>query len=239
MERRKLRVSEIYLSIQGEGPRVGEPTVFIRFGGCNLRCPLWPCDSQFAIDPKYRHEWLQMTPQEVVDRVRHITQGRDKINICLTGGEPFLQPNDTLEELVGNLYELPWNMGPNKVTIECFSNGTLRYPSWALDQIAFVMDWKLGGSGEAGTGYSVRLANLEGLNPKDSIKFTIAGEEDYLQARHIADNMPLTPMQIFAGVVWGKLTNEQLVEWMLRDHLDWRLNVQVHNHVWQRDKRGI
>lgn len=240
MAGRKLRVVEIYLSIQGEGPRVGDPTVFIRFGGCNLRCPLWPCDSQFAIDPKYRNEWTQMTPREIVDKVNEITEGWDCFNICLTGGEPFLQPNDALEELCNLLMD-----ATQTAYLECFSNGTLLYPDWASTRINFVVDWKLGGSGEAGIGYNKRIENLRRLTSFDAIKFTIAGREDYEQARHISEavipGLETDPKQfeIFAGIVWGKVTNEELVTWMLEDKLNWRLNVQVHNHVWDRNKRGI
>lgn len=233
-----LRVSEIYLSIQGEGPRVGSPTVFIRFGGCNLRCPLWPCDSQFAVDPKFRKEWIRMSPEQVAAAAMHAAAGFDNVNICLTGGEPFLQQGKALEELV-------WLLSRQREieVIECFSNGTLPYPRWALDDVAFVVDWKLLGSGEAETGTAVRLENLKHLIwGEDVIKFTIAGEEDYLMAKVIYEEHVLphsSMMEVFAGVVWGKLTNEELVSWMLRDHLPWRLNVQVHNHVWDRNKRGI
>jgi hypothetical protein len=103
------------------------------------------------------------------------------------------------------------------------------------------MDWKLGGSGESGVGELVRLENLDMFDEGDSVKFTIASHEDYLQARDIYYKYIRNqyPVKVFAGVVWGKLTNEQLVEWMLQDGLYWHLNVQVHNHVWDRNKRGI
>jgi len=65
-----MRLSELYTSIQGEGPRVGQPVQFMRFAGCNLRCPSWPCDTQHAIDAaRYRHEWETVTPEELAGRV--------------------------------------------------------------------------------------------------------------------------------------------------------------------------
>lgn len=235
MASKVFRVSEIYLSVQGEGPNVGMPTVFIRFGGCNLRCPLWPCDTQHAIDPKYRNEWKRMTVEEVINEVDRITASQRYFDVCLTGGEPFLQPNDLLHELCTAL-----NVHPRVVGTDCFSNGTLPYPDWASMLINFVMDWKLPGSGEAVTGQEVRLSNVEKLTYGDSVKFTIADREDYVRAKqYYEDYVEKKGLEVFAGVVWDKLTNEQLVEWMLEDGLGWRLNVQVHNHVWDRNKRGI
>lgn len=238
-----MRVSEVYLSVQGEGPNVGAPTIFVRFGGCNLRCPLWPCDTQHAIDPVFRKEWLPHTVDELFERIESVRGGRDLVNVCFTGGEPFLQNQDQLMRLYDKLYE-----AVGYGTIEAFSNGALRYPDWVLDKntIHVVMDWKLGGSGEAESGAAVRVRNFVRMTQNAaswlSVKFTIASRDDYLQAKAIydryimeADHLP----EVFAGVVWGKLTNEQLVEWMLEDGLWWKLNVQVHNHIWDRSRRGI
>src|ERR1035437_10659165 len=162
-----MRISEIYLSIQGEGPRVGEPTIFVRFAGCNLKCAAWPCDSQFAIDPQYREEWQQKTPSEIHDMILVACANTSLVNICLTGGEPFLQQKEELKELVDKLQDTE-GIG----TIECFSNGTLEYPVWALEQISFVMDWKLPGSGEQ-SDVPNRLLNFSQFTEKDTIKFTI------------------------------------------------------------------
>ena len=237
-----MRISEIYLSIQGEGPRVGLPTIFVRFAGCNLKCPGWPCDSQFAIDPQYREEWLIKTPAEVYDMVVDAIGDQPKVNVCLTGGEPFLQQKEELAVLVGLLRDID-----EVDTIECFSNGTLEYPIWALEAISFVMDWKLPGSGEK-SDVPMRLKNFSELTEKDAVKFTIANDIDFQVAMNIYDehffgdidmpdpeNMP----QVFFGAVWGKVTNEELISWVFEHNLPWRLNVQVHNYVYNRDQRGI
>lgn len=235
MASKVLRVSEIYMSIQGEGPHVGEPTIFLRFGGCNLRCPLWPCDTQHAIDPKYRHEWARMDVEDILNVIDTIGEQWEWFNVCLTGGEPFLQPDEALHELC-----IALSVHPRVVQVECFSNGTLPYADWAARLISFVMDWKLPGSGEWETGREARLSNVERLAYGDSVKFTIADREDYEQAKQLyAQYVKPKGLEVFAGVVWGKLENETLVGWMLEDHIPWRLNVQVHNHVWDRSKRGI
>lgn len=237
-----LRISEIYLSIQGEGPRVGEPTIFVRFGGCNLKCPGWPCDSQFAIDPQYRSEWMDHTPEEVTKLVITAIGEQPKVNICLTGGEPFLQQKHELEILVTLLYDIV-----EVNVVECFSNGTLEYPLWAIEQIHFVMDWKLPGSGEK-TEVPMRLKNFSELTSKDAVKFTIANDMDFETALLVYnenffayDDMPeLEDLpQVFFGAVWGKVTNEELIFWVFERNLPWRLNVQVHNYVYDRNKRGI
>lgn len=227
-----LRVSEIYLSVQGEGPHVGTPTVFVRFAGCNLRCPGWPCDTPHAIDPsKYRQEWKFLSPEEVAITIRDIAAGA-RVRVCFTGGEPLLQPSADLKELAELLC--------TSHAIDCFSNGTIEYPSWMQNEdIVFVMDWKLPGSGEISTA-SARFENMRGFCSDDTIKFTIANREDFEHAIAIWKEVASqTDAQFYAGVVWGKLDNATLVEWMLKAKLPWKLNVQVHNHIWPREQRGI
>lgn len=232
-----LRVSEVYPSVQGEGPNVGRPTVFIRFGGCNLRCPLWPCDTQHAIDPKYRAEWSKLTPAQVRD-IATGTHWGSRVDFCLTGGEPFLQQHEALKGLVFELL--------NHGTVECFSNGTIGYPGWAVNRVSFVMDWKLPGSGEDSYN-ETRIENFDRLIMSDmaeehSIKFTIADRFDYDEAKHLYWSYRMAvrwPGKVYAGVVWGQLENAELVEWIMHDQLPWYLNVQVHNHIWDRTQRGI
>src|SRR6266498_4505304 len=129
-----MRLVEVYTSIQGEGVNVGKPTQFVRFGGCNLRCEGWACDTPFAIYPKeYRHTWEKLEPQEVYDRIASWPK-----HVCLTGGEPHLQP-------VSELIALSNFLRYGDYTFEVFTNGT--YPL-VLNDCSYVMDWKLLGSGE-------------------------------------------------------------------------------------------
>lgn len=235
-----MRISEIYLSVQGEGPRVGEPTVFIRFAGCNLRCAGWPCDTLHAIDPeKYRQEWKQMSVEEIAEEVTNLSWELMQFNVCLTGGEPFLQNEEDLKELTDQLYKR------GAAVVECFSNGTLLYPEWVndLNGIYLIMDWKLPSSGEA-CDDPTRIANLKRLakGGGHSIKFVIGDRRDYEQAKllygdYVEDSY--FSGEVYYGVVWNKLTNSELISWVLEDGLPWRLNVQVHNYIWDRRKRGI
>jgi 7-carboxy-7-deazaguanine synthase len=229
MDDGRLRISEIYVSTQGEGPKVGIPTVFVRFGGCNLRCAGWPCDTPYAIDPaRYRHEWkLETISQILVEIPRWVP------NVCLTGGEPFLQNHKLLQDLV-------FALNQRGQEVEAFTNGTILYPDWVFTRmITLVMDWKLVGSQEDPFNDN-RFLNAKQLKPTDAIKFVVKDRNDFEQAMTLFDdNQSDIKAQWFTGVVWGKLEDSTLVEWMLRAKMPWRLNVQVHNHIWDRSKRGI
>jgi organic radical activating enzyme len=86
----RIRISEIFgPTIQGEGPLIGRPTVFVRTGGCDYRCR-W-CDTLYAVLPEFRDEWMLMTPAEILARVEHLA-GAVPVLVSLTGGNPALQP---------------------------------------------------------------------------------------------------------------------------------------------------
>jgi 7-carboxy-7-deazaguanine synthase len=241
----KLRISEVYLSIQGEGPRVGLGTVFIRSAGCNLRCPGWPCDTPHAIDPKiFSKDSRFLTPQEVVEEVQKAAE--PGTNICFTGGEPFLQNNDAFMAMSDLLSDNGYT------TQEVFTNGTLAFPSWAYDCLYFIMDWKLKGSGEVrelidstlGTEsvQTVREQNVRGMNEGDVVKFTIASRQDYEEAKFWYEQLQrVNPkIEFYYGVVWGKLEASELISWVLEDKLvPWMYTHQLHNVIWDRTKRGI
>lgn len=93
----KILVSEIFgPTLQGEGPLIGRPTVFVRTGACDFRCS-W-CDTPYAVLPEFKGEWLPMTAAEIMLQVRHLTNGQP-ILVTLSGGNPALQPLEPLLEL--------------------------------------------------------------------------------------------------------------------------------------------
>jgi 7-carboxy-7-deazaguanine synthase len=237
----KLRVSEVYLSIQGEGPRVGQPTVFVRFAGCNLRCPGWACDTPHAIDPKlFTKDSEFLSPEEIVLRVKEVAP--HGAGICYTGGEPFLRDHQALEALVELLARAGYT------TQEAFTNGTIKFPAWVYDWMYLVMDYKLHGAGEEanihGTEgvHATRILNIQRMSEGDVVKFTIASPRDYLEAAKAAEAIRKginSIVEFNYGVVWGKLEAKDLIEWVLRDGHDWIYSHQLHNVIWDRDKRGI
>ena len=229
---RELRLSEHFVSPQGEGPRTGVMTQFIRFAGCNMRCPGWPCDTQYAILPEiWRHDSYMRAPEELASDVwdRVATTGASAIN--LTGGEPFQQPNHLLEKFVARLTDV--------ISIECFSNGSFIYPQWALDRIDFVMDWKLEGSGEAATKREERTVNAYRFKPSDAIKFVVTGVVDLQEAQEVWRWLKNdTPAQFWVGAAWGLYKSADIVEYVKKYQLPWCLNVQVHNYIYNPQERG-
>jgi 7-carboxy-7-deazaguanine synthase len=231
-----LRLNEHYASIQGEGPRTGIPTQFVRFSMCNMRCPLWPCDTQYAIRPSLWKDDPKVEPDDLFTRIVQMAGDTGANNICLTGGEPFMQKTEDLERLIKTI------LTETEYSVECFSNGSFEYPIWARHAIDIVMDWKLGGSGEAETKRDVRIKNLYALPETSSLKFTICDQADYEEAVDLTHEFMTNglKMDIWAGVVWGKeMDNATLIKNILDNRLPWKFTLQVHNHVWDRTQRAI
>lgn len=231
-----LRVVEVYASYQGEGPNTSKPTVFVRFAGCNFKCPGWPCDTQHAIDPK-KFIPLQKSWDAIALADHVLSFGTD--NICLTGGEVFLQNKTDLKEFINAL-----KVTRETIEVECFTNGALDWGDdlpYMID--TFILDWKLPGSGEEYNPTITFGNNMGYLESHDAIKFTIKNEDDFEEAvrrynEHIKGRQE-EPM-VYAGVVWGwKLDTATLCQWMMNRDLPWRLNVQVHKFVWDPNKIGV
>jgi 7-carboxy-7-deazaguanine synthase len=156
-------------------------------------------------------------------------------NVCFTGGEPFLQSTRELEMLTNLLW--------NDKNIECFSNGTLAYPEWAVNRITFCMDWKLPSSGEDCSN-EMRYHNVDMLGKssgRHAIKFVVANEDDLELAEVLYDKYiaRYNNIDTYVGVVWGKMEEKVLAEWLVKSGMPWKMNVQVHNYIWDRTQRGI
>jgi len=234
-----LKVNEIYSSIQGEGPNTGVATTFVRFGGCNLRCPGWGygeqsdgtliagCDTVHAVDPSWRDTWLKMTPSEIASECEETAM------VTFTGGEPFIQPELPLAQLGMQLTE-------RGHTLEIFTNGTKPIPKWVIDLkdlVYIIMDCKLEGSGEYG---KFEHLNLGLLKAQDTIKFVCKDYDDVNQAiNHIAAFQNFTEAQFSVGVVWNSpdLSEAELAG-IVTDDLDGvSLNIQMHKHIWNPNER--
>lgn len=233
-----LRVSEIYASFQGEGPNTGRPTTFVRFAGCNLKCPGWPCDTPYAIDPKiFNKEQVTYTPLALAQ----VATKYDTNNICFTGGEVFIQPIHDLQSLMEDLQ----NSHTAECSLEVFTNGTKHISPRVRNLLdTIVLDWKLPGSGEdisRSWGPDTNLwRNIQALGPKDAIKFTIKDRKDYEVAKERYEWLRKQDTKggvVYCGVVWGHIDTSELAGWILEDHLPWNLNVQVHKYIWPPDAR--
>lgn len=204
-----LRVTEIFFSLQGETSRVGLPTVFVRLTGCPLRCGY--CDTAYAF-----HGGESLALPVILDRVaaygvRHVT---------LTGGEPLAQKHalTLLRQLADAGYS---------VSLE--TSGALDVSGVDV-RISKILDLKTPGSGESARNL---WSNLAQLTPHDEIKFVLCDEADYiwareqLQAHRLAELCP-----VLFSPVHGKLEPRLLAEWILRDQLPVRLQLQLHKLLW-------
>jgi len=204
-----LRLTEIFLSLQGESTRVGLPTVFVRLTGCPLRCK-W-CDTSYAFEGG-----STVTIGEALDRVAEFGVS----TVCVTGGEPLAQA--ACLPLLSALCDVG-----HSVSLET---------SGALDiggvdpRVSRIMDIKPPGSGEVGRN---RRENLVLLRPGDEIKFVLADENDYLWARTRIDADRLDERcELLMSPVHGRLDPAALAEWILRDRLPVRLQLQLHKLIW-------
>jgi 7-carboxy-7-deazaguanine synthase len=205
----KLRVNEIFFSLQGESTRAGLPTAFVRLTGCPLRCA-W-CDTEYAFS-----EGETMTLDQVLERVAACGAGL----VCVTGGEPLSQQHCL--PLLAALCDAGY-----AVSLE--TSGALDIS--AVDaRVARVMDLKAPDSGEEGKN---RWDNLAHLTPRDEIKLVLASERDYAWARDLLTGRKLDALcPVLFSPVAGRLEPKQLAEWVLRDRLPVRVQVQLHKVIW-------
>lgn len=204
-----LRVTEIFRSLQGESSRVGLPTVFIRLTGCPLRCGY--CDTDYAFSGGET-----MTLDAILKQVADAPAPY----VCVTGGEPMAQKN--CPALLTALCDAGYS-----VSLE--TSGALDI-STVDARVARVMDIKTPASGEAEKN---RWENLAALTPHDEIKFVLSNEADYQWAKqalaehHLSEKCP-----VLFSPVHGQLEAGQLADWILRDRLPVRMQVQLHKILW-------
>lgn len=212
----RLRVIEVYTSIQGESSFVGLPCVFVRLAGCNLRC-VW-CDSEFTFTGG-EHRSIQ----SVVDEVRET--GVQLVEI--TGGEPLVhwQAVPLMQDLIDDGF-----------TVLLETSGSRDVAS-VPDGVHIIMDLKAPDSGEVEANL---WANLEHLDSADEIKIVVASRRDYEWARdQIVDRSLDHICPVLLSPAWGQLEPKVLVEWVLEDRLPVRFQLQMHKVVWPSDARGV
>jgi 7-carboxy-7-deazaguanine synthase len=212
----RLRISEIYLSVQGESTHVGKPCVFVRLTGCNLRC-VW-CDSAFTFTGG---EWQNV--DDVVERAH----GFGVRTIEVTGGEPLLQPAaiPLMERLIGLGHEVLLETG-GSLTIA-------RVP----DAVKVILDLKAPDSGEVERNL---WENVALLRPHHEVKLVLASRRDYEWARDVIRERDLpSRCTVLLSPAWGLLDPKDLATWMLDDRLDARLQIQLHKVVWDPAARGV
>lgn len=193
---------------------MGLPTVFIRLTGCPLRCGY--CDTDYAFQGG---EWFSL--DGVLEQVRrHPTR-----HVTVTGGEPLAQK--ACRDLLIALCDLGLD-----VSLE--TSGALDI-SGVDPRVARIVDVKTPGSGESERNL---WSNLALLSPRDEVKFVLTGESDYDWAKSVLAQYAIpTRCPVLFSPAWGNLEPARLAEWVLRDGLPVRMQVQLHKLLWQ-EARG-
>lgn len=204
-----LRLTELFLSIQGETSRSGLPTVFVRLSGCPLRCR-W-CDTTYSFPAGET-----VTLDELVTRIAAFGVR----TVCVTGGEPLAQKG--CQPLLAALCDRGYS-----VSLE--TSGALDIASVDA-RVSRIVDIKPPASGESDRN---RWDNIDHLNARDEVKFVLADRADYEWAcatmrRHRLDER----CPVLFSPVQGELEPRQLAEWVLQDRLPVRLQLQLHKILW-------
>lgn len=210
-----LKVNEIFYSIQGESTFSGIPFVFVRLTGCNLRCTY--CDSRYAYE-----EGTELKVEQILKEVKKFKCRYVEV----TGGEPLLQYDTPF--LVDSLIDKDF-------TVLVETNGT-KDISAISNKAVIIMDIKCPSSGECD---KIDWENIKRLDKKDEIKFVIAEKSDYDWANEIINerNLPYKA-KVLLSPVEEKLNPSLLAEWILKDNLKVRLQLQLHKILWPDIKRG-
>ena len=205
----RLRITEIFHSLQGEARSVGWPTVFVRLTGCPLRCGY--CDTAYAFGGG---AWWEL--DAILDEVRR----HGARHVCVTGGEPLAQKRciDLLAKLCDEGYE---------VSLET---------SGAIDigpvdaRVARVMDLKTPASGEQARN---RLENIALLTLRDQVKFVVCDRADYDWSVAMLRKHDLTSRcEVLFSPGYGLVQPRELAEWMLAERLPVRFQLQLHKILW-------
>ena len=211
-----LKINEIYHSIQGESTKAGLPCTFIRLTYCNLRCTY--CDTAYAF-----YEGKDMVLEEILSEVKRY----DCPLVEITGGEPLVQ-----KEIL-RLMEILSNEG-YEVLLETSGSLAIRY----VDQrVKIIMDLKCPSSGMVKKNL---YDNINYLKQTDEVKFVIGSRADYDWTKDILKQYNLTKIcHVLFSVVFGKLEPVTLVDWILKDKLDVRFQLQMHKFIWEPTAKGV
>jgi 7-carboxy-7-deazaguanine synthase len=209
LKRERLRINEIFHSLQGEADTVGYPTVFVRLTGCPLRCQY--CDTEYAF---HAGDWYDL--DAIVDQVGSFGAR----HVCVTGGEPLAQPNclKLLTRLCDAGYE---------VSLET---------SGAMDiaevdaRVSRVVDVKTPGSREAARN---RIENFSLLTRHDQLKFVICSREDYDWSKaYLREHGLPDRCEVLFSPSYTEVPPATLAEWILADRLQVRFQLQLHKILW-------
>jgi 7-carboxy-7-deazaguanine synthase len=203
------RITEIFYSLQGETRTVGLPTVFVRLTGCPLRCGY--CDTAYAFTGGEKKDITDIVSEVAAYKPRYVT---------VTGGEPLAQ--QSCFELLTALCDL-------EVEVSLETSGAIDIS--AVDpRVVCVMDLKTPASGEEAKN---KYSNIEKLKVKDQVKFVICDQADYDWSRDkLLEYNLIDRCEVLFSPIHGELNPAELAEWIIKDNLPVRMQIQMHKYLW-------
>lgn len=212
----RIKIAELFYSIQGESSFAGYPCFFIRFADCNLRCTY--CDTRYTFEEKH--------PQLSIDGILAELKKYPGAIVEVTGGEPLLQEG---------IYPLLKKLLAAGRTVLLETNGSLSLADVPEDVVK-IMDMKCPGSGMH---EQMDFDNFDLLSQKDEIKFVIGSRDDYNWAVQLVSAYSLqNKATVTFSPVTSNLPPATLAGWILEDHLSVRLRLQLHTIIWPERTRG-
>jgi len=205
----RLRITEIFFSLQGESTLVGYPTVFVRLTGCPLRCGY--CDTAYAFQGG---EWMSL------DAILEQVSGHRTRYVTVTGGEPLAQKNclPLLQRLCDAGYQ---------VSLE--TSGALDISATDA-RVIRIVDLKTPGSGEVERNL---YQNMGHLQAHDQVKFVICSRADYEWAKEKIEEHDLTGRcELLFSPSHDQQNATELADWILQDQLPVRMQLQLHKYLW-------
>ena len=212
----KLKINEIYYSIQGESSYMGKPCIFIRLTYCNLRCTY--CDSEYTF-----HEGNDMSIDDIIDKIKKYSCKLVEV----TGGEPLFQKNciNLLKKLVDLKYD---------VLLE--TSGSLSIEN-VPKEVVNIIDFKCPSSNMKKKNY---WENIQFIKPEDEIKFVIGNKEDYDWAKEKINKYNLIDTcTVLMSHIYKKIEPKTITKWILEDSLDVRFQIQLHKEIWEDKEKGV
>jgi 7-carboxy-7-deazaguanine synthase len=210
-----LRITEIFVSLQGEANTVGLPTVFVRLTGCPLRCVY--CDSEYAFSGGQN-----LSLPAIIQAV----EGFGVARVTVTGGEPLAQ---------AKVHTLMSQLCDRDMSVSLETSGALDVAQ-VDPRVVKVIDIKTPGSKES---HRNLWSNVRHLNPHDQVKFVLCDRQDYDWAIMKCDQFDLTQRaaEVLMSPSFGQLNPTDLAQWIVADRRDVRMQIQLHKLLWG-DKPG-
>ena len=212
----KLKINEIFYSIQGESSYTGLPCIFIRLTYCNLRCSY--CDTEYAF-----YDGKDISIDDILSEIKKYPTDL----VMVTGGEPLIQDYciNLMEKLIAENYsvmlETSGSMKLNKVPKKVIKIVDFKCPSSDMME---KNDWQI----------------LSDIQKQDEIKFVIGNKKDYDWSKKMITKYKLNELcPILFSPVYNVMSIQDLSEWILKDGIKVRLQSQLHKHIWGPEIKGV